>query len=229
MRIYAARKFAKTVHPHAGGENFQRGALRRLGRRFTPTRVGKIWPRNRLTISLTGSPPRGWGKWMQHEKSLLSLRFTPTRVGKMPCCVTDRPAAGRFTPTRVGKMRHLLEWADDTPGSPPRGWGKSPRRQWYARRVRFTPTRVGKIEYSIPNRHHNAVHPHAGGENVDPPSETCKTIGSPPRGWGKCQRVEILTFCIRFTPTRVGKIGFGVSAGRYETVHPHAGGENTLV
>ena len=70
-------------------------------------------------------------------------------------------------------------------GSPPRGWGK-----------RKAPA---------DSKSRDAVHPHAGGENVAPSLICTAVFGSPPRGWGKRPQSEQSVVLVRFTPTRVGK------------------------
>ena len=82
-------------------------------------------------------------------------------VGAILCC----PVAWRFTPTRVGKTIQAGMKMAHGRGSPPRGWGK-------------------RESVTCATRH-DAVHPHAGGENVYPPGQVRPDI--------------------RFTPTRVGK------------------------
>ena len=60
--LAAALAAANSVHPHAGGENFQSGRIIHLFGRFTPTRVGKTQGPALLANFANGSPPRGWGK-----------------------------------------------------------------------------------------------------------------------------------------------------------------------
>ena len=50
-----------------------------------------------------------------------------------------------------------------------------------------------------------SVHPHACGENRISFSVPQARSGSPPRVWGKLQRIRGLNDSARFTPTRVGK------------------------
>ena len=52
--------------------------------------------------------------------------------------------------------------------------------------------------------------------------------GSPPRVWGKLNRLAQDIGAQRFTPTRVGKTRRRVASTRPGAVHPHACGENLL-
>ncbi len=132
-----------SVHPHARGENHMVG----LG-----------------SGTLSGSPPRAWGKLAPPCDRSHGRRFTPTRVGKTahstrwaprapvhphargenPARRRPRPHCQRFTPTRVGKTNALVTLLGG---------------------LRFTPTRVGKTCWCRPTGAKWTVHPHARGEN----------------------------------------------------------------
>ena len=92
-------------------------------------------------------------------------------------------------------------------GSPPRGWGKRQGLGPNVHRPRFTPTRVGKTRASS--------------------VAVSVFFGSPPRGWGKRLYVRRRRRAVRFTPTRVGKTRCVNPIREGQTVHPHAGGENS--
>jgi len=246
-RIIRIVRLRRSVHPHACGENHARGKLV-VGRvRFTPTRVGKTLLGLRLSVVEKvhphacgenglrrpdplldkGSPPRVWGKRHQPQAKDDEHRFTPTRVGK------TAPSRSAATPVQVhphacgentsGGMRPA-----DSPGSPPRVWGKP--KQWHQQceRLRFTPTRVGKTSGKGSRQIKITVHPHACGENRRGRAHTGRLNGSPPRVWGKQKTQKLEGRGIRFTPTRVGKTRRPARILLNRQVHPHACGENPL-
>ncbi len=215
---------AKTVHPHARGENSASRASVRMVR---------------------GSPPRAWGKQVGPVPLVHERRFTPTRVGKTMELVvrSQRPtvhphARGENSTPRPNRKL--------TPGSPPRAWGK--RLHWDGEEAnrRFTPTRVGKTWLGRPPFVRAPVHPHARGENGLEDAAAGQHAGSPPRAWGKHPYLSAPSDLNRFTPTRVGKTFLGAGppgrprftptrVGKTQDtrgsrlrmpVHPHARGEN---
>ncbi len=54
------------VHPHACGENRARHSQDRKSKRYTPTPVGKTLGPNISVSHVFGTPPRLWGKRLQH-------------------------------------------------------------------------------------------------------------------------------------------------------------------
>ena len=175
------------------------------GLRFTPTRVGKMISRTRLSSAssvhphargedaiivflvqlLFGSPPRAWGRCESHPRHRRRARFTPTRVGKIhPMRI--RSTVAPVHPHARGEDAHARRPQPGCHGSPPRAWGRYRQRAVGARTRRFTPTRVGKMRNPVEKPAHAAVHPHARGEDV------VRLARDPPHS--------------RFTPTRVGKI-----------------------
>ena len=155
---------ARSVHPHARGEN--------------PLALLRA-PRS------SGSPPRTWGKSAPFVPDGVKARFTPTHVGKMPQSneryifqpvhphargenlhPSVQQTQGRGSPpTHVGKITsqpgyslrsavhphargensRFTEMKRSGVGSPPRTWGKynTTMKQLYY--WRFTPTHVGKM------------------------------------------------------------------------------------
>ena len=196
--------------------------LERLG--FTPTRVGKTRGKTSGVKGSHGSPPRGWGKPDGFLHQVNKPRFTPTRVGK----TRTNPLRANHTtvhPHAGGENQPRPIVRPPKVGSPPRGWGKLAMRRQPHLRERFTPTRVGKTREGKAPGFPPAVHPHAGGENVNAVGVSIATIrftptrvgktqwavsehhvfGSPPRGWGKLSLLFFGLLFGRFTPTRVGK------------------------
>ena len=182
-----------TVHPHARGENsarsrrsiaaigspprtwgkrHERRVCRHAGR-FTPTHVGKTYPKadsgrtvggspprtwgkrfcGLSGLGLSGSPPRTWGKRTGNHQRNRRPRFTPTHVGK-----TQRPrGSGRYPavhPHARGENAFTATGCGGPGlGSPPRTWGKRRERSVQHQRDRFTPTHVGKTSlrsYRLP-------------------------------------------------------------------------------
>ncbi len=231
------RAWGKPRLPRAG-----QGAIR-----FTPTRVGKTRPcytqrrawavhphargENRfvagIQTAIVGSPPRAWGKRVTWQGPLRLRRFTPTRVGKTHCQrrgSRERPVH----PHARGENFFFRFLSPQKIGSPPRAWGKRLGVHIRADPGRFTPTRVGKTPASTGFTRVPTVHPHARGENVRPEPRAIRSTGSPPRAWGKRQRLGERPRELRFTPTRVGKTLILGNRTRWRSVHPHARGENTL-
>src|SRR5690606_41022461 len=90
-------------------------------------------------------------------------------------------------------------------GSPPRVWGKRWSSNYASLPCRFTPTRVGKTNRLVRYSSMNTVHPHACGENFPFLLNNPRSVGSPPRVWGKHVKQLLYRLSDRFTPTRVGK------------------------
>src|SRR5947209_19504962 len=105
-------------------------------------------------------------------------------------------------------------------GSPPRTWGKRPRRHLRLRRRRFTPTHVGKTRPQPLRIARGTVHPHARGENACAAFASESYAGSPPRTWGKRPPARASGPICRFTPTHVGKTGFFRIELPHPPVHP---------
>ena len=151
-----------------------------------------------------GSPPRLWGKLARRAGDGRENRFTPTPVGK-----TGSRSPGifgcRVHPHACGENTDITDYVSSLDGSPPRLWGKPPRPWRHVLHDRFTPTPVGKTPATDPPQQTCRVHPHACGENTS--CFTCHPffLGSPPRLWGKPDRIVRPCPCRRFTPTPVGK------------------------
>ena len=149
--------------PRAWGQCRGRGRGRAPAR-FTPTGVGTMARRRRLTgrrsvhphgrgdnadsapswALSVGSPPRAWGQYRAQFDDDIAHRFTPTGVGTIivPHTVLTNAAVH---PHGRGDNAAALARAVVGYGSPPRAWGQlldNPRLRCYSR---FTPTGVGTM------------------------------------------------------------------------------------
>src|SRR5260221_8363377 len=93
-------------------------------------------------------------------------------------------------------------------------------------RFRFTPTRVGTTLNSATGWGRISVHPHARGDDKKRVGIAKSCGGSPPRAWGRLQRLAELNGSVRFTPTRVGTTTSCGTSTTSSTVHPHARGDD---
>ncbi len=171
------------VHPHAGGESIYVFSIRRR---------------------CLGSSPRGWGKPEDLRFAGLMARFIPTRVGKAgwsQMVMSSDPVH----PHAGGESKSDFCEEVELDGSSPRGWGKRNTPHDPMPYLRFIPTRVGKAMLGMTERACDAVHPHAGGESVQPNIPEWVITGSSPRGWGKHAFWCPPKLFSRFIPTRVGK------------------------
>ena len=195
---------ATAVHPHARGES--------------PMLID-----NDGTV--TGSPPRTWGKRLVTVVPIIMIGFTPTHVGKASDKRSSLPQI-RVHPHARGESRRRQPDHQLRLGSPPRTWGKRNRGGWIGGNTGFTPTHVGKARARLQPFGATAVHPHARGESPMLIDNDGTVTGSPPRTWGKRDLARVLADLPRFTPTHVGKALPPVRPGRQSGVHPHARGES---
>jgi len=172
------------VHPHARGDDVHAGFGVRL---------------------FDGSPPRAWGRPFARFGGVSGRRFTPTRVGTT---VTRCQHRDKVTvhPHARGDDAPVQESGHTRPGSPPRAWGRLQGLQLGQLLRRFTPTRVGTTWRGAVMEKAPSVHPHARGDDEIPSSRASRTVGSPPRAWGRRTR-PLSTWLI-------------------QAVHPHARGDD---
>ncbi len=153
-----------SVHPHTRGESAHTSTGRecacgspphswgkpprslwpRGSGRFTPTLVGKAWPRRLCRRRFSGSPPHSWGKRHSFRDNAVLARFTPTLVGKAAVWRRIRTRLAVHPHTR-GESDAVIEFD-----------------VWPAR---FTPTLVGKASACPAIAKQSAVHPHTRGES----------------------------------------------------------------
>ena len=181
--------------------NRQRRATRCKTYRFTPTCVGKSWPR--ADVPSPGSPPRVWGNRPVAVEDRV-IDGSPPRVWGNPPRPTLPASLIRFTPTCVGKSlsgsiaRHVIAVHPHVCGeiaAGPSAGGDD----------RFTPTCVGKSEDNVHSPRPDRFTPTCVGKSA---AQGCNAV--PHR---------------RFTPTCVGKSRARRCLPSFLTVHPHVCGE----
>ena len=153
-------------------------------------------------------------------------QFTPTCVGTKAAS-RAACAASSVHPHARGDDKYLAVVAYNSPGSPPRAWGRRGNRIRIFLQPRFTPTRVGTTLKSCLAMTRTSVHPHASGDDrVSNGGSTCGN-GSPPRAWGRPWASAASRLSARFTPTRVGTTWPPRWRKWLAAVHPHARGDDT--
>ncbi len=176
-------------------------------RRFTPTCVGTTrasacasapWPvhphvrgddgnQMQPAITLTGSPPRAWGRQPRPPADRRGTRFTPTCVGTTHTTASSCPGKSVHPHVRgddAGSATSSTKFA----GSPPRAWGRHDQIRYMVNRFRFTPTCVGTTLAGVRLALPPAVHPHVRGDDVMLVGTLPTGYGSPPRAWGRRSR-----------------------------------------
>ena len=194
---------ARTVHPHARGEQA-----------FFAAQIGVN----------SGSSPRSWGTGHVSAARDLVHRFIPTLVGNsqqvvlMFCHPSVHPhargeqEAAQAEPWPVG-------------GSSPRSWGTAAGVDDVSTWFRFIPTLVGNSDSALFVGHHWSVHPHARGEQGHGAAFAAASFGSSPRSWGTVVLTPEYSISRRFIPTLVRNSKVIAAELRIEPVHPHARGE----
>ena len=138
----------------------------------------------RCCTSIGGSPPRGRGKGLGHQRHGLPCGITPAWAGKSTTGAgflllsVDHPRVG-------GEKRASYLPGGQLRGSPPRGRGKAGRPRCRARHLRITPAWAGKRSLAGLRPGRPGDHPRVGGEKTLCPGPYLKSKGSPPHGRGK--------------------------------------------
>ena len=151
------------------------------------------------------TPPRAWGRLSHRPDGVRIIWKHPHGRGEDPVCFFTRCL--------------LLE-------TPPRAWGRPQVKQTSDNKKRNTPTGVGKTLSYL--RHVCLVgkHPHGRGEDSDMGTISTPILETPPRAWGRRQRMQTRSFCIRNTPTGVGKTSRRWNRTKLSEKHPHGRGED---
>ena len=112
--------------------------------------------------------------------------------------------------------------------TPPRTWGRRCLVGWRRAWGGNTPTHVGKTQGYQPYPTQRGKHPHARGEDdwMAPPFR--KPEETPPRTWGRLDRLLDVEKVDGNTPTHVGKTKKAFNRIVNRGKHPHARGEDSL-
>ena len=213
--------------------------------RNTPTDVGKTAPRWRGRDA-SGKHPHGRGEDRIIAKAWRSCVETPPRTWGRLNPAADQESARGNTPTDVGKTRvfrpvprpawkHPHGRGEDAgakrsacpaPETPPRTWGRQPRKPFSPSALRNTPTDVGKTCQMGVNNGDAQKHPHGRGEDLTQNGASFISGETPPRTWGRPGTIGTGAGKLGNTPTDVGKtFGNLPDSGRSEK-HPHGRGED---
>ena len=165
---------------------------------------GEKRPSSRGRRVLRGSPPRGRGKgvlvaWVQSEAGI-----TPAWAGKSgTVCLLmllrwDHPRVGG---EKISPNPSMVI----SSGSPPRGRGKDPDKEYKTSRFRITPAWAGKSPQAQILRDKFRDHPRVGGEKGSKDGWNTDGTGSPPRGRGKVEEDDSFEGALGITPAWAGK------------------------
>ena len=130
-------------------------------------------------------------------------------------------------PHARGEQHDIIRRKQTSSGSSPRAWGTGVAHAERPVHIRFIPTRVGNRAAGPARATRPAVHPHARGEQHQPPVKEIAVLGSSPRAWGTDPDLHESIADMRFIPTRVGNSLVMLHTLRCCPVHPHARGEQT--
>ena len=194
----------RAAHPRAGGEN---------------STV------ERLSLSYSGSSPRGRGKRARIVGRSAGVRLIPARAGKTTTSTPSRPTL-RAHPRAGGENKSDTGDGSENWDSSPRGRGKHRQSPRASDRRRLIPARAGKTTSTSSPERSSPAHPRAGGENIVDKPNVLANLGSSPRGRGKPRFVSQTIGGTRLIPARAGKTALSPPMGWNSTAHPRAGGEN---
>ena len=92
-----------------------------------------------------------------------------------------------------------------------------------------TPTPVGKIGVTSENSKQAQKHPHACGEDGVSMAASDGKWETPPRLWGRSDKLALMSCVVGNTPTPVGKMRDTDTPHTTRQKHPHACGEDPVV
>ena len=156
--------------------------------------------------------------------SINSIRITPTCVWKSKNSIESLKLI-RDHPHVCGEKRTYEFHHSHQLGSPPRVWGKEAPTIEIPALTRITPTCVGKSAGTKRKNTTTQDHPHVCGEKLRSLATSPHEKGSPPRVWGKAQKMSIVKGFLGITPTCVGKRVLAASKQVLDRDHPHVCGE----
>ena len=172
-----------------------------------------------------GSPPRAWGRRLEHRCALAEYRLTPTCVGTTAAPrVAEREATAH--PHVRGDDPAKESDALKALGSPPRAWGRRALAREEQTERRLTPTCVGTTTPPTSRRRATLAHPHVRGDDQEARWKRPGMVGSPPRAWGRRDHEGRLVLRDRLTPTCVGTTLEPVAARLLWAAHPHVRGDD---
>ena len=171
-----------------------------------------------------GPPPRGRGKDFRCLGKRARSRITPAWAGKSglrfysAAVCQDHPRMGgeKLTASSIGKR---------VEGSPPRGRGKVLHSTKTLNLPRITPAWAGKRQTAAMPRTMTRDHPRMGREKTMYFEDKYFCRGSPPRGRGKVELVQLLVVGDRITPAWAGKRSPLTASKPTFWDHPRMGGE----
>lgn len=154
---------AETEIVHVGRQAVPADDPHSVGRRNTPTGVGKTWgsgsrgslagkhphrrgedrPWKKLAPNCTETPPQAWGRRTHRITTPVLARNTPTGVGKTRVWAAS-PTVQQKHPHGRGEDRHAAGRAYGVIETPPRAWGRRYVRVDDQGVTRNIPTGVGK-------------------------------------------------------------------------------------
>ena len=151
-------------------------------------------------------------------------RITPAWAGKRRTHMT--PITKPWDHPRVGGEKVLPAFRiSNHKGSPPRGRGKGNKGRVFQHLQRITPAWAGKSHRVCEHLRPPEDHPRVGGEKRTAVAGAEAVGGSPPRGRGKVEKVEIYDLEGGITPAWAGKSQEPADVQHEERDHPRVGGE----
>ena len=171
------------------------------------------------------TPPRTWGRPGLCRMVGFSWGNTPTDVGKTSARSAPGGAAWKH-PHGRGEDMSVKVNSIPVLETPPRTWGRRSSPSKVLPAVGNTPTDVGKTKPYLVSFEQPQKHPHGRGEDSATISSACICSETPPRTWGRRQKVHLRPEVIRNTPTDVGKTAGSSVRWPAAWKHPHGRGED---
>ena len=153
------------------------------------------------------TPPRAWGRLLEHVFFQYPGRNTPTCVGKTKSSPGSRWAGWKHPHVR-GEDNVPPAATGEEQETPPRAWGRLSKGTAGILRSGNTPTCVGKTGQKKRKLHPLRKHPHVRGEDRVPAGPEYPCRETPPRAWGRPCGCANAADRRRNTPTCVGKTLF---------------------
>ena len=171
------------------------------------------------------TPPRAWGRRAIGSRDVNNYGNTPTCVGKtfsqewIPPMPKKHPHVRGEDPAKFLHAQILAE-------TPPRAWGRLPRKREAQLVKRNTPTCVGKTTAPTRTVPVCEKHPHVRGEDEQIVFQRGGQKETPPRAWGRLNARVGVAATHGNTPTCVGKTVAVRHLRCAVRKHPHVRGED---